>query len=125
MPVGGTVEPQEVKTLPLGPEETGAVWYAQARLAFVTLSCKVWGYGVEGSHRWLTFVTRVMEKTALASVTMFEEMLSHLTLPGAKGICLWADAGSHFRANCPTERTKMWQGWCLSYRNEEPEKISD
>ena len=89
---------EEVLTLPIGPEESGPMWYARARLAVTTWGCLCWGAGVDkrGIHK--IYVSRVMDRTAAFTIALLRDVLDGIDLSACTHINLWSDVGTHFRS---------------------------
>ena len=63
---------KEIQTLPVGPVEVSAIWYAQSRLAFSTLGIHVWAQGVNEMH---TVLSRVMDKSCEYPLAVLWDLL--------------------------------------------------
>jgi hypothetical protein len=87
----------EVFTVPIGPSEVGAQWYARARLAVNNLGLCVWGAGVKGM-RYISLLSRVMEKTSEYTVAAVMEVTNRLDLTETDQLVFWTDVGTHFRS---------------------------
>jgi hypothetical protein len=83
--------------LPLGPNETGAQWYARCRLGVRSLACWVWGEG-QGPGRWLTYLSRCQELTAKFSLTIVFDLFRRVKMDLATKVNLVFDCGPHFRS---------------------------
>ena len=70
---------KELFTLPVGPNELGAQWYARARLGVRCLACYCWGAGAP-SGKWLTYMSRCQELTAKFSITILWDIAQRLVL---------------------------------------------
>ena len=68
----------ETNSLPLGPRDIGATWYANARLAYNTFGLYLQGDCLPKGALWMIFMTRVVEKSSnLAQAILhaaFEEL---------------------------------------------------
>ena len=98
-PADGTIYFQldfkEHDTLPVGPEETGDFWYANARLGITVLGICVWS-AVSGPT-YHTYCSTVSEQSGLFAVACLQDLLSKLDLKPYSTAVLWADVGPHFR----------------------------
>jgi hypothetical protein len=63
----------------------------------------VWGDGLPMPGIYITIISRVVEKTALYTTLVIETVLEKLKELGylrpGETICMWSDAGPHYRAN--------------------------
>ena len=84
--------------MPIGPEESGPMWYAQARLAITTWGCMVWGQGVADENEHHIYLSRVMDRTAAFTIALLDDLLGRIDLSGTTDILLWSDVGTHFRS---------------------------
>ncbi len=87
--------------MPVGPIETGPLWYARSRLAFVCFGLFAWGagFGAEGKEgKWFLLFTRVMEKPSELTICLLQHVISLLP-PAAdrRELVYWCDCGPHFR----------------------------
>ena len=87
--------------LPLGPREAGSWWYAASRLALSILVIVLWGDGLK--PRYITYISRVLEKTPRYVAAVWRHMLSTSqilrdALSSSDAFELWIDSGNHFRA---------------------------
>jgi hypothetical protein len=57
----------------------------------------VWGAATSGEPVWYIFVSRVMERTAVFTVGLYEALLAKLDLSSTRVLKFWSDAGTHFR----------------------------
>eukprot|EP00975_Prorocentrum_lima_P048924 10233098-Prorocentrum_lima.AAC.1 len=55
---------QENNSLPVGPREPGALWYANNRLGYSCQGFIIWGAGVAAEGRRVALISRVLEKTS-------------------------------------------------------------
>ena len=67
------------RTLPIGPEEGGEWWYANARLSVTLLVIYVWGRGVEGTYH--TYASHCLEQTPEFTVACLRDL--HEKIGGA------------------------------------------
>jgi hypothetical protein len=87
-----------VKTLPIGPEEIGPLWYARARLAYCTFGCFCWGDGIPAAGLWIMLHSRVMEKTAEYTMALLNRVIELLPASESRrALVYWSDVGPHFR----------------------------
>ena len=84
--------------MPIGPLESGPMWYAQARLAVTTWGCLVWGQGVAAEKEQHIYLSRVMDRTGPYTIALLDDLLGRLDLSGTTDIQLWSDTGTHFRS---------------------------
>ena len=89
----------DVRSLPVGPGETGAQWYANNRLGYNTLVAFIVGPGLHHAGEIFVYLTRVMEKPALLSCAILLDIVKQLPIkPMEHSLDVWQDAGRHFRA---------------------------
>ena len=85
------------RTLPMGPEEGGEWWYANARLSITLLVIYTWGRGVRPAYH--TYGSHCLEQTPEFTVACLRDL--HAKLGGAgkfKNHIMFSDVGNHFRA---------------------------
>ena len=95
---------QENDTTPRGPNEVGETWRATARLGYSVHSTLLWSAAHPLPGTVITITTRVMEKTALSTVHVLEQVMRRATELGLLNeaitdVCMWSDPGPHYRAN--------------------------
>lgn len=91
---------KEVQTLAVGPTETNAIWYAGARLGVGITGVKIWAANLPPQGKWITLLTRVMEKKAVFVAAMLWDLLKHhIDLTGVVNVVIWSDSGTNFRCN--------------------------
>lgn len=88
---------KEVFTLPIGPAEISAQWYARSRLAVNNLGIVVWGAG-QKAQSYYSVLSRVMEKTSEYTVAAFAYVCARLNLAETDQVVVWTDVGTHFRS---------------------------
>ena len=84
---------EELFTLPIGPNEIGASYYAQARLGVRNCAIYVWGEAAPGGM-WFSYLSRC----AKYSITILDDAIGRLTLAGTGKLTLITDTGPHFRS---------------------------
>ena len=87
----------EHKTLPLGPDEGGQWWYANARLGVTLLVIYVWGIGLTPTHH--AYCSHTMDQTPEFVVACLQDL--HKKIGGAskwRRHVMFSDVGHHFRA---------------------------
>ena len=93
---------QENGTTPRGPNQTGEEWRANARLAYSLHSAILWSARHPLPVTAVTCVSRVMEKTAVFSILIWEQVLllaqERGLLDDVTDVCFWRDTGPHYRA---------------------------
>lgn len=96
---------QENGTLPVGPVEIGETHYANSRLGYSVFGARVWTYD-DHKHpfgRMFTFVSRVIEKSALYLIfllnTLLEMLESDGSFVGISTVSFWSDCGPNYRSN--------------------------
>ena len=90
--------PMEIFTTPLGTEEVGPLWYARSRLAQANCGCFVWGEGQPTLGKYISILSRVLEKTAEYTISILWFVLGHINLETTSKLVWWFDCGPHFRA---------------------------
>ena len=90
--------PMEIFTTPLGPEEIGPLWYARSRLAQANCGCFVWGEGQPTLGKYISILSRVLEKTAEYTISILWFVLGHINLETTSKLVWWFDCGPHYRA---------------------------
>ena len=95
------------RTLPMGPQEGGRWWYANARLSVNVLVFYVWGSNV-AIPGYYTHLSDVLNHTPDYAIACLEDLSGRFSLHGVTDLALWADVGTHFRA------ARMW-GYLLDY----------
>ena len=83
--------------MPRGPIEISEQFYARARLAVANCSLFIWGAGQPAAGRWLTFTSRVLEKTAEFTASIMWETMKHVNLADTKTLHFWSGTGPAFR----------------------------
>ena len=85
--------------MPRGPDESGPMWYAQARLAVTQWAAMAWGACTAGEKEveWHVVLSRVMDRTASFSISLIDFLLEKVDLSGTTDLCIWSDVGTHFR----------------------------
>ena len=84
-------------TLPVGPREMGAQWYAGARLGYSVFALFAWGASLPPAGRWLCFFTRIVEKPAELTIVLLRRCFELLKLSSTTCVRHWSDTGTHFR----------------------------
>ena len=112
-----------MNSLPVGPVQTGGMYYACNRMGYNALVAHVWwGAGVfddlpeaaqRHNSRDVVLLTRVMEKPALLSVACLGELLDicfkePLQSGALQGIEIWQDCGPHYRAQRMVDAAAWW-----------------
>jgi hypothetical protein len=96
---------QENGTLPVGPVEIGETHYANSRLGCSVFAARVWKCEDDKYPlgRMFTFVSRVIEKSALYLILLFNTIWDTLqsdgTLDGISTVAFWSDCGPNYRSN--------------------------
>ncbi len=89
-------------SLPIMPEESSKVWYANARLGVSCWCVYIWGEGQPPKGSYITIFTRVMEHSSELSISLLRVAMEKMGPkgPGApiKTICWISDTGPHFRS---------------------------
>ena len=93
---------QALITLPRGPVESTQQWYANARIGVYILTLILWGQGTRGGPTIHYFISRLKEKSAPYSMTVWQWACENLIdWQGVKDMHFWSDGGRHFRASVP------------------------
>ena len=96
---------KETGSLPLGPVQTSASFYAGGRLGFAVHGTNIWTLGDERypQGRYVFLITRVLEKTAVFASVIKEFLIQRLiddgTIRDWSTLCFWSDTGTHFRSH--------------------------
>jgi hypothetical protein len=91
---------QEVNSLPQGPEQVGASWYAAARLAYSTVAVRLWDddgpLGKIGC--WRIYLSRIMDKGCRYNLSIMWDCLTACFRRCAyDDLVVWSDCGPSFR----------------------------
>ena len=81
--------------MPIGPREISASWFARCRLAVSTISYRFWD--TEGT-KWLTLLSRCMDKRQKYTVACLAEAFRRLLKPNHTKVECWCDCAPNFRA---------------------------
>lgn len=95
------------KTLPLGPREGGAWWYAGARTSVNILTVYVWGAKMDRGT-YYTFLSDCLDHTPEYVVACLEHLWSILPNATVEVNKWWSDVGTHFRAS------RFWGYWLVA-----------
>ena len=86
------------RTLPLGPRETGAYWYANARLQVNILTLISWSLE-QPVRLYTTYLSDILDHTPAYVIAAFEDFCrKHPLAQGITGMTVWSDVGLHFRS---------------------------
>ena len=87
----------EHRTLPLGPDEGGEWWYANARLSVTLLVICVWGR--DRAPTYHTYASHCLEQTSEFAVSCLIDLQKRLGGAGQwKRHVMFSDVGNHFRS---------------------------
>jgi len=92
---------KELVTLPIGPAEVGAQWYANARLAVGICGFYVWGESMGERGEWYLYCSRVIERDSVYTMALLWDLFERIKLENRDSVeklVSWADAGTHFRS---------------------------
>ena len=86
---------QEIQSLPVLRRESGRVWYANCRLAYMVVTIYIFGLNYRrGLYR--TYVTRVVERSCAHMLTIAEDILKSLDVAGASIVHWWKDRAPYW-----------------------------
>ena len=85
--------------LPQGPNEVSRLFFAPARLAVAVCTAKAWGKNIQPQGRYVTVMSRVLEKGARYTAQVMDAIISRLDLTGVRTLKIWSDCGPHFRCS--------------------------
>ena len=90
-----------MQSLPVQPVESGALWYANSRLAYQLIAMKVWyrvGNTDEIVFKVIVWVSRVIEKTAAFAYSLLRDACTRLGLQKGNMLQLFGDCAVYWRS---------------------------
>ena len=92
------------RTLPIGPVETSAWWYANARLQVNLMGWYIWGTG--RVPMYIVLLSDILDHSCTYTQAGFERVLQEVGPCDAfDSLQMWSDVGKHYRA---TQHLSYW-----------------